>query len=206
MITIWGRANSINVQKVLWALAEIDEPYERIDAGMQFGVNNTPEFLLMNPNGLVPVLKEGDFVLWESHAILRYLARRDKTRCLLPASDQQIAHADQWLEWYSSTLWESMKPVFRGLVRTPPEQRNMAAINEGIAALAKNMTMLNKHLSKNAFVAGDSFSIGDIPLALVAHRWYLLDIERPTVPALDQWFKRVSARPAFQKDCAGPLS
>lgn len=206
MITIWGRLNSINVQKVLWALAEINEPFHRIDAGMHFGVNNTPAFLAMNPNGLVPLLKEGDFVLWESHAILRYLARRDPSGVLLPSDPQQAAHADQWLEWYTSTAWESMKPVFRNLVRTPPDKRDMAAVEQGVASLSANMRLLDQHLSHHAYVAGNRFSMGDIPLALIAHRWYLLDIERTNAPAVADWYRRVADRPAFRKDCAGPLS
>lgn len=206
MITLWGRLNSINVQKVLWALAEVDAPYQRIDAGMQFGVNNTPEFLAMNPNGLVPVIKDGDFVLWESHAIVRYLARQDTSGVLLPPDPRQAALADQWLEWYTSTAWESMKPVFRNLVRTAPDKRDMAAVAQGVASLAGNLQLLDRHLSRHAYVAGDRFSMGDIPLALIAHRWYLLDIERVDLPAVADWYTRIAARPAFKKDCAAPLS
>jgi len=206
VITLWGRANSINVQKVIWALAELEMPYTRIDAGMQFGVVNTPEFLAMNPNGLVPVLRDGDFTLWESHAILRYLATKDPQSRLLSKDPAQAARADQWLEWYGSTLWPNMRPVFWNLVRTAPEQRDMAAVGQGVAGLGKNMLLLDQHLQTRPYVAGGTFSLGDIPLALIAHRWYAMDIERPAVQAVSAWFERVSARPAFQAHCAAPLT
>lgn len=206
MITLWGRANSINVQKVIWALAELEMTYTRIDAGMQFGVVNTPEFLAMNPNGLVPVLRDGDFTIWESHAILRYLATKDPQSRLLSKDPAQAARADQWLEWYGSTLWPNMRPVFWNLVRTAPEQRDMVAVGQGVAGLGKNMLLLDQHLQTRPYVAGKTFSLGDIPLALIAYRWYAMDIERPAVQAVNAWFERVSSRPAFQAHCAAPLT
>lgn len=206
MMTIWGRANSLNVQKVLWGLEEIGLAYERIDAGLQFGVNDTAAFKAMNPNGLVPVLKEDDFVLWESHAILRYLTVRHGRGTLLPADGQVAALADQWMDWSGSIIWAHMRPVFQNLVRTPADQRNMQAVAEGCAGLAKSFLILDEHLKKQPFVAGDDFTIGDIPLALLMFRWVALVKERPDTPALDQWFKNVSGRAGFVKHCAAPLT
>lgn len=132
MMTIWGRTNSLNVQKVLWGLEELGLAYERIDAGLQYGVNDTAAFKAMNPNGLVPVLKENDFVLWESHAILRYLTVRHGRGTLLPVDAQVAARADQWMDWSSSIVWAQMRPVFQNLVRTPADQRNSQAVAEEV--------------------------------------------------------------------------
>ena len=206
MLKIWGRANSINVQKVLWCCAETGVAFERIDAGMQFGVNNTPEYKAMNPNGLVPLINDDGFVLWESHAIVRYLARKHGLGTLCPADPQTAADADRWMEWYSTTLWNHMKPVFWILVRTPPEKRNMAEVEDNRQKLAGYLAMADAHLAKNAHLAGTAFTMGDIPLAVLCQRWFNLPIERPPMPNLERWFKTVSARAGFQKHCAAPLN
>ncbi|MGA0024319.1 MAG: glutathione S-transferase family protein [Burkholderiales bacterium] len=206
MLKIWGRTNSINVQKVLWSCAEMNVPYERIDAGMQFGVNNTPEFKALNPNGLVPLIDDDGFVLWESHAIVRYLARKHGLGTLCPSDPRAAADADRWMEWYSTTLWNHMKPIFWNLVRTPPEKRNMAEVEDNRQKLAGYLAMADAQLAKTAHLAGAAFTMGDIPLAVLCHRWFNLPIERPALPGLDRWFKAVSARPAFQKHCAAPLT
>lgn len=206
MIRIWGRANSINVQKVLWACEEMGVPFERIDAGMQFGVNNTPEFLAMNPNGLVPVLQEDDFTLWESHAILRYLAMKHGRASLYPDDPRVAAKGDQWLEWCASTAWPFMKPVFWNLVRVPEPDRDMNAVRQGVEGLVKSFAILEDLLARQPYLAGDAFSLADIPLGLVAYRWYGLDIDRPDYPAVRAWFDRLTARRAFQKHCALKLT
>lgn len=206
MITIWGRLNSLNVQKVLWTMHELDLPYERIDAGLQYGVNDTAAFKAMNPNGLVPVLKEDDFILWESHAILRYLASRYGRGSLWPADDRTAARGDQWMDWCSNIVWPAMRPVFQTLVRTPEEQRDMQAVAVGLAQVATIFLMLENHLERHDFVAGDVFTIADIPMALLVHRWYHLASERPQTPAIDKWFKRVSAREGYLKYGAAPLT
>ena len=206
MITIWGRTNSLNVQKVLWGLEELGLAYDRIDAGLQYGVNDTAVFKAMNPNGLVPVLKEDDFVLWESHAILRYLSTRHGRGTLMPADEQVAARADQWMDWSGSIVWVHLRPVFQNLVRTPPDQRNRQVVADNSVSLAKIFLILDDHLKKQPFVAGDVFTIGDIPLALLMFRWVSLVQERPDTPALDQWFKNVSGRAGFVKHCAAPLT
>ena len=164
MLKIWGRTNSINVQKVLWCCAELNLPFERIDAGMQFGVNNTPEYRAMNPNGLVPVINDDGFVLWESHAIVRYLARRHGLGTLCPTDHQAAADADRWMEWYSTTLWNLMRPIFWGLVRTPPEKRNLAEIDEARQKLADYLAMADAQLARTGHLTGALFTMGDIPL------------------------------------------
>ncbi len=131
-LTIWGRPNSVNVQKVLWCLAELDVPFERIDAGMQFGRNTESDYLAMNPNGRVPTLVEGDFVLWESNSIMRYLClAHGPTSSIYPPEPQRRAAVDRWLDWTLSTVQPLERPLFWGLVRTPPAERDMAGVAEG---------------------------------------------------------------------------
>lgn len=206
MLKIWGRRNSINVQKVLWTCAELGLPYERVDAGLQFGVNDTAEYRAMNPNGLVPTIDDDGFVLWESHAIVRYLARRHGMGTLFPAEAKVAADADRWMEWYSTTLWPAMKPVFWNLVRIAPEKRNMAEVAAAHARLVEYFGIVDALLAGRPFLAGRSFSMGDIPVALTAFRWFNLPLERPDYPALAAWFARISERPAFREHCAAPLT
>jgi glutathione S-transferase len=206
MLKIWGRQNSINVQKVLWCCGELELPFERVDAGMQFGVNNTPEYKAMNPNGLVPTIDDDGFILWESHAIVRYLARKHGTGKLWPDDARTAADADRWMEWYSTTLWQNVRPIFWTLVRTPPEKRNMTEVEEHRKKLAANFTIADAHLANRDYLAGARFSIGDIPMGVAAYRWFNLPIERPPHPNLERWYQRLCERPAFKEHCMLPLT
>jgi glutathione S-transferase len=206
MLKIWGRTNSINVQKVLWTCAELKLKYDRIDAGMQFGVNNTPEYLAMNPNGLVPTINDDGFILWESHAIVRYLSRRHGKGTLWPNDDKVCADADRWMEWYSTTLWLNLRPVFLNLVRLAPEKRDMALVEESRKKLAANFDVVNKLLAGRQYMAGSSLTMGDIPMGVSVHRWFLLPIERPSYPHLQTYYERLKQRPGFAQHCAAPLS
>lgn len=208
MLRIWGRKNSINVQKVLWCCGELGLEFERIDAGMQFGVNDTAEYRAKNPNGLVPTLEDGRFVLWESHAIVRYLARGHGMGTLWPSDAQVAADADRWMEWYSTTLWNAMRPVFWNLVRTPPEKRNMAEVAENHKKLVAYFGIVDRELGANgkSYMVGAQFSMGDIPLGVAAFRWYNLPIERPSLQHLDRWYQRLCERPAYREHCMAPLT
>ena len=206
MLKIWGRRNSINVQKVLWCCGELALQFDRVDAGMQFGVNNTPEYKAMNPNGLVPTIDDAGFVLWESHAIVRYLARKHGTGKLWPEDARVAADADRWMEWYSTTLWLNVRPVFWNLVRTPPEKRNMAEVEEHRKKLAANLEIVDRHLSDRDYLAGAAFTMGDIPMGVAAFRWFNMPIERPAYRHLERWYKRLCERPAFQEHCMLPLT
>ena len=185
-ITIWGRANSVNVQKVLWCLAELDLPYHRIDAGMQFGKNDQPEYLAMNPNGRIPTLVEGDYVLWESNSIMRYLCMaHGKGSPVYPQSPQARAAVDRWLDWTLSTLQPVDRPVFWALVRTPPEKRDMVAIQKDADAEAV------------VWRIAEAF----------ARRWFGVEgVTKPRLPNLARWFAEISARPGFVKFLAPPMS
>jgi glutathione S-transferase len=206
MLKIWGRANSINVQKVLWCCGELDLQYERIDAGMEFGVNNTPEYKAMNPNGRVPTIDDDGFILWESHAIVRYLARKHGKGRLWPEDEHVAADADRWMEWYSTSIAQHVRPIFWNLVRTAPDKRNMKEIEENRQQLAALLTIADAQLGNRDYIAGARFTMGDIPLGVACFRWFNLPIERPALSNLAHWFRRISQRPAFQKHCAMPLT
>ena len=206
MLRIWGRKNSVNVQKVLWCCGELGLAFERIDAGLQFGVNDTPEYKAMNPNGLVPTIDHDGFILWESHAIVRYLARLHGVGALWPDDARVAADAARWMEWYDTTLWLNLRPIFHGLVRTPPEKRNMAEIEDHRKKLATNFQIVDAQLAKREYLAGGNFTMGDIPLGVAAYRWFNLPIERPAMPNVERWYRRLCERPAFKQHCMLPLT
>jgi glutathione S-transferase len=205
MLKIWGRTNSVNVKKVLWAIEELGLKYERIDAGMQYGVVNTPEYQKMNPMSLVPTIDDDGFVLWESHAIVRYLAAKHGAGTLLPADLRQRADSDRWMDW-AYTFQAAFRPVFWGLVRTPPEKRDTKAIEEARKKCAELLAVPDQALAKKPFFAGANLTIGDIPLGCHVHLWMRLPIEQPAHPHLQRWFDRLCARAAYRKIVDIPLS
>jgi glutathione S-transferase len=200
MLKIWGRANSVNVQKVLWCADELGLTYERVDIGGPFGGNDDPAYLKMNPNGLVPTLEDGDLVLWESNAIVRYLAARYGSGTLWPSDAAARAEADRWMDWQLTTIQDGMRTIFWGLVRTPPEQRDRAAIERAAASLGKLWARLDRHLADRAFVGGGVLTMGDIPVGCMAFRWLNLPVERPDLPSLRAWYDRLGDRPAYRND------
>ncbi|HWV42403.1 glutathione S-transferase family protein [Pseudorhodoplanes sp.] len=207
MLKIYGRNNSSNVQKAMWGIGELNLIYERFDVGGAFGKNDQPDYLAMNPNGLVPTLVEGDFVLWESNAIIRYLARRYGSGTLEPADPKNIALANQWMDWQLSVAGPAIFHAFWGLIRTPPEKRNHAAIADSQRKTTEAMTILDAQLGRTAYVAGDRFSMGDIPVGVMAYRFRQLCPDRPALPHLERWFAEIEKRPAFQEHVGSiPLS
>jgi len=198
MLKILGRNNSSNVQKVLWALGELGLEYTRDDIGGPFGGNRETDYLIMNPNGLVPTLIDGDTVLWESNVIVRYLARKYAPNSLLPDSLTDLARAEQWMDWQQTVVAPAHFPVFWGLIRTAPEDRNLDAINNGRDRFEQVMTILDHHLSDSPFVAGESLSMADIPVGIMVYRWFTLDIERMELPSLHRWYQRLTDRPAYK--------
>lgn len=206
MLKIWGRKNSINVQKVLWCCGELGLAFDRIDAGLDFGVNNTPEYRAMNPNGLVPTIDDDGFILWESHAIVRYLAHKHGRGKLWPDNLQTAASADRWMDWNNTTLWPMMRPVFWELVRVAPDKRNMAAVEENTKKLAGSLAIVDANLAGNKYMTGDVFSMGDIPIGVAAFRWFNLPIERTPLRNFEAWYQRICERPAFKQYCTAPLT
>jgi len=207
-ITIWGRANSVNVQKVLWCLQELDLAYERIDAGMAFGKNREAEYLAMNPNGRVPTLVDGDFVLWESNSIMRYLVRAYRPQSpIYPHAPKVRAGVDRWLDWTLSTLQPVDRPVFWALVRTPPEQRDMVAIQKDADAEAVQWRIVDAQLSTRRFIEGDDFTLADIALGAYARRWLGVEgIARPRFANLERWYARLAGRAGFARFIAPLMS
>jgi glutathione S-transferase len=206
VLRIWGRSNSINVQKVLWCCEELDVPYHRVDVGGPFGGNREPEYLRLNPNGLVPTISDGGFVLWESNAIVRYLAARHGMGTLCPEDLAERADADRWMDWQMGTLWASFRPAFIGLIRTPPEERDPADIATAVRKTAGNLAILDAHLAGRDYVTGLSLTMADIPLGVTAYRWFTLDIERPPMPNLEAWYERLCARVPYRATVMLPLS
>lgn len=204
MLKIWGRANSINVQKVLWIADEIGIPYTRVDIGGPFGGNREPAYLAMNPNGLVPTIEDDGLVLWESNSITRYLAA-SRNSPLIPADPKARAEAEHWMDWQLTSLG-GMTPIFWGLIRTPPEKRDMAAIETARKQMADVWAILDRHLKDRAFVAGDAFTVGDIPVGCMAYRWFNLAIERPEAPHLRAWYERLTTRAPYRKHVMPPMT
>jgi glutathione S-transferase len=207
-LKIWGRANSVNVQKVLWCLAELDLAYQRIDAGMAFGRNRDPDYLAMNPNGRVPTLVDGDFVLWESNSIMRYLVLAyGKGSPIYPEKPKRRAGVDRWLDWSLSTLQPVDRPVFWALVRTPIAERDMVAIQKDADAEAVVWRMADAQLATRRFIEGDDFTIADIALGAYARRWFGVEgITKPRLTNLERWFGEFASRPGFVKFIAPPMS
>lgn len=206
MPTLWGRRNSNNVKKVLWCLGELELPFDHIEAGGSFGLVDTPEFAAMNPNRLVPVLKDGDLVLWESNAIVRYLAAVHSEGLLYPTDPAIRARGDRWMDWCSTTLAPVFRTVFWGLVRTPPERRDSVAIAESAGQVARLMGMVDAELAARRYLSGDEFTMGDIPLGCFAYAWFGLPIERPPLASLERWYGDLASRPAFQSQIMIPLT
>ncbi|BDX22406.1 glutathione S-transferase [Polynucleobacter sp. TUM22923] len=204
MMRLWGRKSSINVQKVLWCLAELGLKegidFERIDAGLQFGVNRTPEFLKMNPNGLVPTLEDSGRVLWESNTILRYLAHQHNKSKRFSADVTQQYQSEKWMDWQLGTMWPALRPVFIGLTRTPENERNYGAIQKAYEDTNQLLSLLDQELADHAYCSGDTFHIGDIVLALCISRWMMLHDAFPnqtgpraTLLNIDAWMKRIES-------------
>ena len=205
MLVIWGRSNSINVQKVLWCCEEISLPYERIDAGGAFGVVSTPQYRKLNPNGMIPTIVDEGFVLWESNAIVRYLAEKHASGTLWPEDRRVRAEADKWMDWQQTTFWAALRPLFMGLIRTPAEKRDPKALEEARLATAQTLTIVDAHLESHTWLAGDSFTMGDIAMGCAIWRWFGLQIERPEMANVARWFDALARRPAYKRIVMPPL-
>lgn len=205
MLRIWGRVNSVNVKKALWCAEELGLKYERVDAGMQFGVNKTPEYLGMNPTGLVPTIDDDGFTLWESHTIVRYLCAKHGVGSLWPTDLKARADAERWMDWAFS-FQRAMRDVFWGLIRTPAEKRNTKAIEDGIKQSIELAVLLDKVLADKPYVGGAAFTMGDIPIGCEVQRYMRVPIERPRLANLEAWFDRLRARTPFAKHVDLPLT
>jgi len=206
MLKIWGRLTSVNVRKVVWAAQELGITFERVDAGRQFGIVDTPAYHFLNPNGLVPTIEDDGFVLWESNTIVRYFGARHGVGSFYPEDLRQRFDAERWMDWQQTRLGPACSPVFWQWIRTPAEQRDMAAIAGSVARAQPLLALLDAHLADRAFMLGDTLTMADIPLGCEVHRWYGLPQERPALPNLERWFAALSARPAVKGVFDIPLS
>jgi glutathione S-transferase len=203
---IWGRINSINVMKVLWCADECGLAYDRVDVGMAFGGNDQKWYLDMNPNGVVPTVEDGGRVIYESNTIVRYLSAKYGAGSLWPNDPGVRSEADRWMDWQASTVNGPMRDAFWGLIRTAPEKRDMAAIQKSAVDAGKVWARLDEKLAGKLYVAGQHFTMGDIPVGCFIHRWYALDIERPDLKNVKAWYERLKTRPAYAKHVMQPLS
>lgn len=206
MMTIWGRRSSFNVQKVLWLAGELGLDYEHVLAGGQHGLLDTAEFRAMNPHGKVPLLRDGATVVWESHAILRYLAARDGAGRFWADDPAQRAGADGWMDWAQTALQPAfLSGVFWGYYRTPEAQRDAAAIGRAIAATHACLELLDRALADRPYLGGERLGLADIPAGTTLYRYFELDIPHPPLANVQAWYERLQARPAYREHVMVPF-
>jgi glutathione S-transferase len=196
MPTIWGRISSINVRKVVYTAQELGLQFQRIDAGSEFGIVKTPDYLARNPNALVPLLEDGGVQLWESNVIVRYLCAKHSPGQLYPTDLAQRFDAERWMDWQQTTLNPAGRNAFVQWFRTPADRRDMALIAQSTQATEQLLDLLDRHLSRQPYMAGEHMTMADIPIACEVHRWQALPQERPAHPNLERWYNTLRARPA----------
>jgi glutathione S-transferase len=196
MLRIWGRISSINVRKVVWTVQELGLTHQRTDAGGQFGIVMTPQYLALNPNALVPLIEDDGLSLWESNVIVRYFCAKHSAGKLYPDALQQRFDAERWMDWQQTTLNPAGREAFVQLVRRPGGQTDAAKVAESAAATGHLLAMLDAHLARHRFMAGDALTMADIPIACEIHRWWGLPLARPAYPHLERWYAQMLARPA----------
>ena len=205
-IKIWGRRDSSNVQKVLWCCGELGIAFERIDIGGKFGGNKKKPYLDRNPNGLVPTIEDGSFVLWESNSIMRYLVDKYGQGKLLPSMPEGRADANRWLDWQLSTFNPAIVPLFWGLIRTPEEKRDKAVMDAALQKTINAWKIVDDQLARASYLAGNEFSLGDIPLGVWAYRWYNLPIEPPDFKNIKSWYDRLCRREPYKSHIMIPVT
>ena len=202
MLKIWGRRDSLNVQKVLWICEELGLAYERKDVGGSYGGLDEPAYRALNPNGLIPTMQDGDLVLWESNAIVRYLGQRDGDGKVFAADKKLWAQSDQWMDWQQSTLWPPIRTLFIQFIRKAEGERDPALIEAALEAGGKAVVILDRALEGNDYLTGSKLTVGDIASGVVIHRWYQLPVPHGETPFVRAWYQRLCARPAFQSALA----
>jgi glutathione S-transferase len=206
MLKVWGRRNSFNVQKILWLTGELGLVHEHIPAGGSFGGLDDPDFLAMNPHGRVPVIDDSGTVVWESHAILRYLAARHGGAGFWPDDAGERSQADQWIDWSQTALQPAfLMGIFWGFYRTPDDQRNWPAIRESLARCTRYFQLLDRVLEDRKFLCGDRLSLADIPAGTTLYRYFELEIDRPAVPHVEAWYRRLQQRAAYREHVMIPF-
>ena len=205
MLKVWGRRSAFNVQKVLWAIGELELPHEHIEAGGSVGGLDTPEFLAMNPHGRIPVLSDDELVLWESHTIIRYLAAAYGSGLLWAEGPAERSLADRWMDWSLATLGPDFMTLFWSFFRTPEAQRKGQLIQGAVGRCADHFRILEEHLSRHSFLAGSRFTMGDIPAATTLYRYFEMGIPVPELPNVRAWYERLAERPAYREHVMIPF-
>ena len=206
MLTVWGRRSSLNLQKVMWLVGELGVAHRHIEAGGQFGGLDTPEFMAMNPHGRVPVIDDNGTIVWESHAILRYLAARYGRGSFWSDDDANRSLSDRWLDWAQTSLQpDFLIGIFWGFYRTPEPKRNWPAIKERVDRCAQHFQLLDRLLADRAFMLGDRLTLADISIGTNLYRYFNLEIERPSVPSVEAWYRRLQDRAAYQTHVMVPF-
>lgn len=206
MLTIWGRRSSFNLQKVMWLVDELGLEHRHVEVGGQFGGLDAPEFRAMNPHGKIPVIDDGGVVVWESHAILRYLAAKYGSGLFWQDDPVERSFSDRWMDWSQTTLQpDFLGGVFWGFYRTPEAQRDMPAIRSKLELCSRHFLLLDRQLSDRNYMLGDAFTLADIPIGTHLYRYFNIDIERPPLPNVEAWYRRLEARPAYRQHVAIPF-
>jgi glutathione S-transferase len=206
MLTVWGRRSSFNLQKVMWLVGELALAHRHIEAGGRFGGLDTPEFRAMNPHGRVPVIDDGGLVVWESHTILRFLAARYGRGSFWSDDAGARSQVERWMDWSQTTLQpDFLMGVFWGFYRTPEAERNWPAIRDKVARCARHFQLLDRMRADRPFLAGDALSLADIPAGTCLYRYFELDIERPSVPNVEAWYRRLQERAAYRAHVMVPF-
>ena len=206
MLKIWGRTNSFNVQKVMWTVDELGLAHERIDAGGAFGGLDTEAYGKQNPNRRIPLVEDGQLALWESNAIVRYLAAKYGGGTLWPEDPGMRSLADRWMDWQITTLQPQLHTIFWGLIRTAEADRDMAAIDAAVLAIRPIWQLLDDHLATHRWIGGADLTMGDIPLGCATWRYLNLPIDRPHLPNLEHWSARLQERPAYRRHVMLPVT
>ena len=206
MLKVWGRRSSFNVQKVMWLIGELGLEHRHIDAGGNFGGLDTPDFLAMNPHGRIPVIRDDDAIVWESHAILRYLAARHGAGKFWSDDPLARARVDGWMDWSQTALQpDFLIGVFWGFFRTPEDKRNWPAIRAALARCARDFEKLDRLLEGRSFLLGDALTLAGITAGTSLYRYFELQIERPQLPQVERWYRRLQERPAFSEHVMIPF-
>ena len=206
MLRVWGRRSAFNVQKAMWLIGELGLPHQHVDVGGVFGGLDDAAFLAMNPHGRIPVIDHDGLVVWESHAIIRYLAARYGAGTLWPEAAADRSFADRWMDWSATTLQRDFMDLFWGYYRTPDDQRNWPRLRKLIASCAEHYALLDRHLARQPYLAGDRFTMADVPAGTTLYRYFGLDIDRPPTPNVEAWYRRLAARPAYREHVMVPFA
>jgi len=206
MLKVWGRRSAFNVQKAMWLIGELGLPHQHIDVGGAFGGLDDPAFLALNPHGRIPVIDHDGLVVWESHAIIRYLAARYGAGTLWPKDTAGRSFADRWMDWSATTLQRDFMDLFWGHYRTPDDKRDWPRLRGLTASCARHYELLDGHLAQQPYLAGERLTMADVPAGTTLYRYFALDIDRPSVPHVEAWYRRLAARPAYREHVMVPFA